>query len=167
MKQTFLTFLFLTLSIVVFGQASGITEIRKLYKETQDNKSTYKRLTQDDFENSSEGGELTAYQNSTEVRLIEAKYYGHMGKSESEYYYLNGQIYFIFRKDFSYNMPPTESGYDSDKTTLEESRYYFWNNKMIRWITPDGKYMDSELTEYSDESTKLTSWAVEFLEMVE
>jgi hypothetical protein len=38
---------------------------------------------------------------------------------------------------------------------------------MIRLITPDGKYMDSELTEYSDESTKLTSWAVEFLEMVE
>ena len=107
MKQTFLTFLFLTLSIVVFGQANGITEIRKLYKETQDNKSTYKRLTQDDFENSSEGGELTAYQNSTEVRLIEAKYYGNLGKSESEYYYLNGQIYFIFRKDFSYNMPPT------------------------------------------------------------
>lgn len=143
-----------------------ITEIRKLFKETQDNKSTYKKLTQDDFENASEGGQLTAYKNSTEIRLIEAAYYGHMGKFETEFYYLNNEVYFIHSKDFQYNMPPTESGYDQDKTTLEESRYYFWNNKMIRWITPDGKYVDSELAEFEKESTKQSSWAAELIGMV-
>lgn len=166
MKSIFLIFFLSTLSLTVFNQVDGITEIRRLYKETQDNRSTYKKLTQDDFENSSEGGELTAYKNSTEVRLIEAKYYGHMGKSESEFYYLNGRIYFIFHKDFNYNMPPSESGYDSDKTTLKESRYYFWNNKMIRWITPDGNYADSESTEFSKKSTEFSEWATELLGMV-
>lgn len=165
MKYIFLTF-FVILSFAGFGQDEVIAEIRRLYKETQDNKSTYQKLTQDDFENSSEGGELTAYKNSKEVRLIVAKYYGHMGKSESEFYYLNGRIYFIFRKDFRYNMPPTESGYDQDKTTVEESRNYFWNNKMIRWITSDGKYVDAESTEFLKESEESSEWAAELLGMV-
>ncbi|TRX60692.1 hypothetical protein FNH22_06510 [Fulvivirga sp. M361] len=141
-------------------------EIRKLYKETQDNKSTYKKLTQDDFENSSEGGELTAFKDSKEVRLIKAKYYGHMGQSESEYYYLNNKICFIFRKDFSYNMPPTQPDYDDNKTTLKESRYYFWGGKMIRWITPDGKYMDTKSIEFVEKSAEQLEWASELLEMV-
>ncbi|WKV11807.1 hypothetical protein [Marivirga harenae] len=165
MIHTLATTIFLFITLAAFGQTDGITEIKKLYRETQDNKSTYKTLTQDDFENSSEGGELIAYKDSKEVRLIEASYYGHMGKTEAEFYYLNGQIYFIFLKEFRYNMPPTELGYDQDKTTTEESRFYFWDNRMIRWINPDGEYMDTESPEFLNTSTENYDWANELLEM--
>lgn len=165
MNNSLLTFIFLFITLTAFGQTDGITEIKKLYKETQDNKSTYETLTQDDFENSSEGGELIAYKDSKEVRLIEAKYYGHIGKNEAEFYYLNGQIYFIFLKKFTYNMPPTESGYDQNKTTVEESRYYFWDNRMIRWISPDGEYVDTQSPEFLKTSKENYEWANELLEM--
>ncbi|WNB17609.1 hypothetical protein [Marivirga arenosa] len=161
-----MTTIFLLFTITVFGQTDGITEIKKLYNETQDNKSTYKTLTADDFENSSEGGELKAFKDSQEVRLIEARYYGHMGKTVAEFYYLNGQIYFIFLKEFRYNMPPTESGYDQDKTTIEESRYYFWDNRMIRWISPDGEYVDTKSPEFLKTSKENYDWADELLETV-
>ena len=87
------------------AQNSKISEIRKLYNQTQQSKNIYTRLTHDDFENSSEGGQLTAYKDENEIRLIETAYYGHMGKSESEYYFSNGQFYFAFVKNFAYNAP--------------------------------------------------------------
>ncbi|WP_041649361.1 hypothetical protein [Marivirga tractuosa] len=164
MKNTLLTIIFLFTSLTTFSQTDGITEIKKLYQETQDNKSIYKTQTQDDFENSSEGGVIIAYKDSKEVRLIEAKYYGHMGKTEAEFYYLNGQIYFIFLKEFRYNMPPTESGFDQTKTTMEESRYYFWDNRMIRWISPDGESVDTESPEFMKTSIENYDWANELLE---
>jgi hypothetical protein len=147
-----------------FSQTDGITEIRKLYNETQDNKSSYKVLKQNDFENSSEGGELLAYKDSKEIRLIEAKYFGHTGKTEAEFYYLEGQIYFIFLKEFRYNMPATESEYDESKTTKEESRYYFWDNKMIRWITPSGEMTSPKSPEFEKAFEENYDWAKDLLE---
>ena len=166
MNYSILISIFLLFSVTVFGLTEGITEIKKLYKETQDNKSTYKTLTEDDFENSSEGGELKAFKDLNEVRLIEANYYGHMGKTEAEFYYKNGQLYFIFLKRFSYNLPTTEAGYDKDKTIVEESRYYFWNNKMIRWIKPDSEYVDTESSEFLNTSKENYAWADELLKKV-
>jgi hypothetical protein len=136
-----------------------------LYKETHNSKHTYKRLTQDDFENSSEGGEIIAYKSATEGRRIDATYYGHMGMSESEYYYFKGEVYFLYLKRYIYNMPPTESGYDSNKTIIEESRYYYSNNKMIRWIKPDGKYTNLESKIFTEEERKRSAEAARLLEM--
>lgn len=166
MKYLFLVSILLTVSISTFGQNEEISEIRRLYKETQDNKNNYKRLSQDDFENSSEGGEVTAYKNSEEVKLIEAVYYGHMGKAKYEYYYKASKVYFVFIEEFNYNAPPTQPSYDQEKTTKEESRYYFWNDEMIRWIKPSGEYSDPVSTAFQEEAAKILKWASETVEMV-
>ena len=163
MNFSIITTIFLLISVTVLGQVEGITEIRKLYKETQDNKSTYRTLSGEDFEYSSEGGELKAFKDSDEVRLIEATYYGHMGKTEAEFYYKNGEPYFIFLKRMSYNRPVTEAGFDHNKTEVEESRYYFWNNKMIRWIRPSGAHVEAESPEFLETSKEIYEWAIELL----
>lgn|GEM_PF-6332753 len=130
-----------------------------MYNETQQNKSSYAQLTQDDFENSSEGGQLTAYKDENGIRLIETVYYGHIGKSEHEYYFATGQLYFAFAKNYEYNAPPTQPEYDYSKTTKEEYRYYFWNNKMIRCIKPDGTFMQANSGEFTEQKKRISELA--------
>lgn len=153
------TFFALFLLNGLTAQNTEISQIRKLYNETQQNKNSYSRLTQDDFENSSEGGQLTAYRNENEIRLIETSYYGHMGKSEHEYYFSDGQLYFVFAKEFQNNAPPTQPEYDNSKTTNEEYRYYFWNNKMILCIKPDGTFTQTNSDEFTEQEQRISELA--------
>lgn len=138
-----------------------ITEIRRLYKETQANKSSYTTKSADDFENSSEGGQIVAYLSDNDVRLIEATYYGHMGKARYEFYFTENSTYFIFVQEHNYNAPPTVAEYDESKTTVDENRYYFWNDSMIRWIKPDGSLVASNSEEFKKEGQKQLEWAKE------
>jgi len=89
-----------------------------------------------------------------------------MGKTDAEFYYLNGQIYFIFLKEYRYNMPVAQSGHDQSKTTVEESRYYFWNNRMILWINADGEYLETESPQFLKTSKENQDWANELLEKI-
>lgn len=164
--RTILTIFIFFLSLGLTAQEQEILEIRKLYNETLTDKKGYTVLTQDDFENSSEGGEITAYKNSKEVKLIEAVYYGHMGKAKYDYYYKGSKVYFVFVEEFNYNAPPTQPSYDQEKTTKDQSRYYFWNDEMIRWIKPSGEYSDTASTLFEEESTKILKWASEMVEMM-
>lgn len=166
MKPIFVIFLLLATNTLVLGQNDVISKIRDLYKETQSAMLSYTKLAKDDFENSSEGGEIVAYKKDKEIRLIRTNYYGHMGQSESEYYFLGHKVYFIYAKDYSYNAPASHSDFDESKTKLEESRYYFWNEKMIRWIMPDGTFGDSESVKFSKESMRRNDWSSELLEMM-
>lgn len=151
----------------LFAQQEEIPHIRELYSETQKSKNSYTRLSQDDdFNNSSEGGEITSYRDTKEVRLIEAIYYGHQGKVKCEYYFKNNEVYFVYIEEFRYNAPPMESSYEQKKTTKKESRYYFWNSKMIQWIEPNGEYVKSESTRFKEESEKISQWAIEILGIV-
>ena len=146
------------------AQNLEITEIRRLYRETQENKGSYTRQTQHDFEHSSEGGQLTAYRDEREIRLIETVYYGHMGNSASEYYFANGQLYFVFVKTRHYNAPPTVSEHDESKTTTEEYRYYFWEGQMIRCIQPDGSFLEADSDEFAEQAERIAELAEMALE---
>ncbi|MEM6523583.1 MAG: hypothetical protein AAGF85_06885 [Bacteroidota bacterium] len=159
MRFILLTFLALFLLNGLTAQNQEITEIRKLYNETQQNKNSYIRITQDDFENSSEGGQLTAYKDENGIRLIETVYYGHMGQSKHEFYYINDQLYFAFATKYDYNAPPTQPEYDNSKTTKEEYRYYFWNNKMIRCIKPEGTFMQANSDEFTEQQERISELA--------
>ncbi|MCV9387146.1 hypothetical protein [Reichenbachiella ulvae] len=163
-----LTFL-LSLSLLngLSAQDQAILEIRKLYNETQINKDSYSRTTQNDFENSSEGGEITAFKDVNGIRLIETIYYGHLGKSENEYYFAEGQLYFAFVKNYRYNAPPTQPEYDHTKTTKEEYRYYFWNNNMIRCIQPDGTYMNTNTEDFEYHKQRISSLADIAMEQID
>ncbi len=136
---------FLLSASIAIAQDQRILEIRKLYNETQAALSDFNTVTIDDYENSSEGGKLTKFENKLGIKLIKTEYYGSIGKSLTEYYYRNGEVYFIFKTDYQYNAPPTVPEYDETKTEKAESRFYFDGTKLIRWITPDGQSQNLKL----------------------
>lgn len=114
------------LCVELNAQSQEILEIRRWYNETQTNKGSYTQLTLDDFEHSSEGGQLVAFKDTKEIRLIESAYYGVIGKSEYE--------------------------------------YYFWQDKMIRYIKPDGTLLNPDSQEFIDQERQISEMAKEPLE---
>uniref|UniRef100_UPI00404A5382 hypothetical protein n=1 Tax=Fulvivirga sp. TaxID=1931237 RepID=UPI00404A5382 len=159
MKPLLIIFTLLLSCQFAWSQNPQIITIRKLYNEFQNNKSSSTQNKIDDFENSSEGGEITAYYINDSIKMIETKYYGHMGKTYEEYYFDRGKLYFVFSQDFQYNAPPTEEEYKDNETVVSANRKYFWNQDLIRWIGPDGTELDSSSTEYMAEESFLVKYA--------
>lgn len=141
----------------LYFQENDIQEIRNLYRQTEENKSKYSLTSIEDLENSSEGGRLNIYRDSTEVKLIETMYYGSISKVSRHFYYQSEDIYFVFMEEFLYNAPISSSDYDSNKTIKKESRYYFRNNRMIRWIHPNGEFEPTDTQNYINESERVKS----------
>ncbi len=86
---------------------------------------------------SSEGGELTGYFEKDSIRKIVAIYAGEMGKSITEYYFKNNKLFFVFITDSLYDKPFYMTGYKVNN--VEENRYYFFNDTLIKWLGKSNK----------------------------
>ncbi len=156
MKRTnvLLTFLFVALNFVM-GQSNDsiIKDIRSNYTEIRTHLETCSFLTTEVMGESTEGGEAKAYFDSEKLKLIEVVLYGETGKYAVEYYFNNGLLFFSFEQHFTYNRPiywdkkMAEEYNDSEvfnpeKTIIIEDRYYFNEEKLIRWIDNDKNEVD-------------------------
>jgi len=94
---------------------------------------------------SAEGGELVAYFHGPSVMKMVATYFGESGKATEEFYFWNGRLIFVLRVDSRYDKPL--SGKVVKKT---EDRFYFRDDKLIRWVDENGKEVASEKTEYAE-----------------
>lgn len=91
---------------------------------------------------SAEGGEAVFYEQKGRLEKITVRLYGEMGQTLAEYYLLNGQLSFVFEKNYTYNRPlfydvkamkennDTEA-FDFEKSEIEENRNYFEKGKLI------------------------------------
>jgi len=91
---------------------------------------------------SAEGGEATFYYTDKGLEKVIARHYGEMGQKLIEYYLLNGQISFVFEKEYRYNRPlfydakamkennDTEA-FDLKKSEITITRNYFENGNII------------------------------------
>ena len=70
-----------------------------------------------------------------ELKKIVVSYYGEMGKLIEEYYFWNNNLFFVFTQDYLYNMPKIMDGSKVEK--IYENRYYFQDDKLIRWLDPN------------------------------
>ena len=95
----------------------------------------YNKIVKPLMGRSSEGGELTGYYEKDSLRKIEAIYLGEMGKSITEYYFRNNKLFFIFNTDSLYDKPFYITGHKVN--SIEESKYYFLNDTLIRWLDKD------------------------------
>lgn len=129
--------------------------IKKEYKNIRTNLDKYKKYEYGFDGESSEGAGAVGYLSDTGViKLIEVTYYGEMGKVYFEFYYSKKNTFFIFEKKFIYNthFSMTEEevkdikeeegveveAFDPDKTKIEEWRYYFYENNVIKTLGPKG-----------------------------
>ncbi len=111
---------------------------------------------------SAEGGEAAFYYKNKRLEKIIARHYGEMGQVLTEYYLLNGNLSFVFEKDYRYNRPlfydekamkennDTEA-FDLGKSEITETRNYFEKGNLIHIVNSQdcgapfsGDYMAQE-----------------------
>lgn len=139
-----------------------IQEIRDVYAKVNKNLSTYK-VTEVANEGSTEGGTDKVYIHNNGIVKITQEYLGEMGKRNIEYYFTEkGDLRFVFDRTTHYNSPMyiTEAGegmeaFDLKKSKFEENRYYFYNNKMIRWLLPTGEIADYDANVLKEKEQEL------------
>jgi hypothetical protein len=140
-------------------QADPIETIRQHYASINKNMTLYRRVKKNLSGFSGEGGELVAFFHGPSVMKMVATFYGEMGKAVEEYYLWNGQLIFVFRTDHNYDKPL--SGKVISKT---ESRFYFKDDKLIKWLEGNGKEIASDSTEYAGKQTDYLKTAKQLTE---
>lgn len=145
-----------------------IKEIRKKYNVIQENKASYDTTTVEILGESTEGGELIGYydtKNNAELRVIEMTWFGEAGKHKYTFYLHNEKLFFIFEQYFEYNTAiyitkevakqNEVEAFDIRKSKVKETRYYFDNENLFRWINPNKEKMDLTLEENKNKEKEL------------
>jgi hypothetical protein len=108
--------------------------IRAHYAEIERGLKDCKKVKRDLPEESTEGGELTAYLKDSSVRKLSANFFGEMGRTLMEYYFWDNQLIFVLRVESRYTR--ILSGVVKSKT---EERFYFADGNLIRWLDAQKK----------------------------
>lgn len=108
-----------------------ISDIREEYKKA--NSDTNLIVIEKDLTGlSTEGGVLLSYYDKNmNLKKAVINFYGEMGKRVIEYYYKNRKLIFCFQQQVHYNQTIYIEGFEIDK--IEENRYYFYNQNLIKW----------------------------------
>lgn len=171
-------FLFSTGLTIAQSTDETIKDIRVKYTDIRDNLDNYDTTMAEVWGESTEGGQVTGYYDQDNLKYMVVWLLGETGKREIEYYFDNGQLFFVLDTDFRYNRPiywdekiakennDTET-FDADKTVIKEDRYYFDNGQLIRWIKPNGQYGDSKLAYYKNLETEIPQYADKMKEKLE
>jgi len=146
MKKTGLLLLFCIILTITFNlcysnspneviqqvnEGESIKKIREEYKII--NSDTSYLIIEKDLEDlSTEGGTLVSYYKKNILKKAVILIYGEMGKKTMEYYYKNGNVIFVFVKEYFYDSPIYDEGFKISYT--DDNRYYFHQNKLIKWI---------------------------------
>ncbi|MCT3921768.1 hypothetical protein HZP94_00910 [Elizabethkingia anophelis] len=105
-------------------------------------------IKQQDLFESAEGGEAKYYYQKNKLEKIITRIFGESGQTLTEYYLLNGQLSFVYEKNYKYNRPlyydtkamkennDTEA-FDFDKSEITENRGYFVNGKLIHILNSE------------------------------
>jgi len=128
-------------------------DIRVKYNYIRTNLSSFDTTMIDIWNESTEGGQGTAFYEDAELKLIQVVWLGETGKNMIEYYFDNGKLIFAFDQAFKYNRPiywnakkakefDDKEVFDPKKTTVKEDRYYFNNEVLYLWLDNDKKEID-------------------------
>lgn len=159
MKRTNRNFYLLILFVVLFSSKNclaqivpkgfndsieyRISQINEEYIRINNNTAKFKITEQDIFGHSAEGGELSKYYDGKTLRKAILILYGETGQSTSEYYFLSGELIFVHKKNEKYRSPIYME--KPEVKSGEENKFYFKNQRLIRWIGNDGKILDGVL----------------------
>jgi len=141
-----------SISLVATGRAQApdaIQLIRQQYAAINKRGTRYKKVRKELSGFSAEGGQLFAYFDGPAIAKIAATYYGESGRTDEEYYYQNGKLIFVYRKESTYSRPMSGKVI---RTT--ENRFYFQNDQLIKWLDENGQDVSagSESQKQQDDS---------------
>jgi hypothetical protein len=93
----------------------------------------YKKTKKDVEDISLEGAEATYYKSGKSLKKITAKMFGESVYADGEFYYRDGHLIFAVLKRTHYNVP-LGTGKNRKVTSVEEQRYYFADDNLIRLL---------------------------------
>lgn len=127
---------------------------------------------------SAEGGEATFYYTDKGLEKVIARHYGEMGQMLIEYYLMNGQLSFVFEKEYRYNRPlfydtkamkennDTEA-FDFNKSEVITTRNYFENGNIIMISNTTGRGFNIGADYPSEQKKSLTESFKKLLKLAE
>ena len=136
-----------------------IRAIRQQYAAINRNAASYQKVKKELLGFSAEGGELVAYLSGPSIVKITATFFGEMGRATDEFYYANDKLIFIYRKNAHYRAPLS-----GKVVRTTENRYYFKDDKLIRWIGEDGKQVSSSSSEFAAKEAEHLASSKQFIE---
>jgi hypothetical protein len=130
-----------------------ILKIRKEFVSINVDSKKYHIVLKDIYGLSTEGGELKSYYDGNVLKKSVLTLFGEMGRSVREYYFAGGQVFFCYERNTEYDKP----GYMKDMQIkkIEENRYYFTSDKLIRWMGASGQIVPSD--QYTEQAQMLLS----------
>jgi hypothetical protein len=148
-----------SMSVASSQAKDPILTIRQRYAAINKGLVHYKKIKKDLSGFSAEGGELVAYFQGANVMKLAATYYGETGRATEDYYYWNGELIFVLRRNFTYNQPLS-----GKIIRTEEERFYFDNDKMIKWINEEGKEVAPSTAEFAAKQEESLKSSRQFVE---
>ena len=133
-------------------EADAVSVIRTRYAAINQNVSKYKTVKKELAGFSTEGGELTAYFEGNAIRKIAAKHQGETGRWFEEYYYWDDELQFVYHKRDNYSEPMS-----GKVTSSVETRFYFDDGQLIRWLNSKGKPMRRGTDEFAEQQKEYLS----------
>ena len=115
---------------------------------------------------SAEGGDALFFYESDTLAKIRARYAGETWQGVEEYYFLAGQLSFVYEKDIRYNRPVTwdsvamkENGdnqvFDFDKSKITEVRSYFVKGSIFKQLASENGAVELSPEQIETESARL------------
>jgi hypothetical protein len=122
----------------------SISSIRRRYAVINKNLARYRAVKKELSGFSTEGGELTAYFEGSDLVKIAATFNGETNSWFEEFYYLKGKLMFVFRRQEIYDEPRAKV------VKTKENRFYFKDDELIRWVNENGKQVAAGNGEYRE-----------------
>lgn len=126
-------------------EEAAVRSIRRHYAAVNKGAARYKRVKKELTGFSVEGGQMVAYFDGDRLMKVVANHYGESGRAVEEYYFRDGRLIFVYRKDSNYDRPMS-----GKVVYTAEHRLYFDGDRLIRWVGPNGKQVAHGATEYEE-----------------
>ena len=150
MKKSIIAFL---LPLVLFSSCSedDIEPIKKECKEIDKNLTTYRLKSVDVAAKPGAAGAIIGYLTKTrELVKATVESSDDKGRKFEEYYFDDGKIACVRQISFVYNKPQyytrdvaqkngDSTWFDDHKTLEKTTTFYFYDNRMIKWINDENK----------------------------
>jgi hypothetical protein len=148
-----------TLHADSFRVTDSISTIRRRYAIINRSLAKYRTVKKELSGFSAEGGELAAYFDGRVVMKIATVNQGETGRSFEDFYYWDEKLIFIFRKQDTYDKP-----HSGKVVRTTEHRFYFSDDKLIRWIDGNGKQIAPGVAEYQKKQNEYLRVSQRFVE---
>ena len=150
------------LTVTISGgrqEGAAVSAIRRWYAAINRNLPKYRVVKKELSGFSTEGGELVAYFDGASVAKMAANHLGETGRSFEEFYYHDGKLIFVFRRQETYDEPMS-----GKVSKTAEDRFYFNDGRLIRWLDRRGRAVAPGSGEYLEAQARYLDSSRRFVE---